>query len=175
MTLGSHQRTIGASQVHLTPRWIIDALGPFDVDPCAATVRPFDCARVNIVEAVDGLAQPWNGRVWLNPPFARNKVGSWVDRLTEHGNGIALLHARTETAWFGRAWAHADAMLFVGRRVIFLKPDGTPQTTKDGKVANSGAPVVLVAFGQANVTALRDAGIHGRLCRNWHEVGKVAA
>jgi hypothetical protein len=41
MTLGSHQQSIGKSQVHLTPRWIIDALGPFDLDPCAATVRPW--------------------------------------------------------------------------------------------------------------------------------------
>ncbi len=46
MALGSHQRTIGASQVHLTPRLIIDALGPFDLDPCSvdpgasATARP---------------------------------------------------------------------------------------------------------------------------------------
>ncbi len=46
VALGSHQRTIGASQVHLTPRLIIDALGPFDLDPCSvdpgasATARP---------------------------------------------------------------------------------------------------------------------------------------
>jgi hypothetical protein len=33
MTLGSHQKTIGASQVRLTPRWIIEALGLFDLDP----------------------------------------------------------------------------------------------------------------------------------------------
>jgi len=39
MTLGSHQQTIGKSQDHLTPRWIIDALGPFDLDPCAADPR----------------------------------------------------------------------------------------------------------------------------------------
>jgi hypothetical protein len=36
MTLGSHQRTIGATQVHLTLKWIIDALELFDLDPCAA-------------------------------------------------------------------------------------------------------------------------------------------
>jgi hypothetical protein len=35
MTLGSHQRTIGTSQVHITPRWVIDALGPFITDSAA--------------------------------------------------------------------------------------------------------------------------------------------
>jgi len=44
MTFGSQQKTIGTSQVHLTPRWIIDALGPCDLDPSAADPRPWDCA-----------------------------------------------------------------------------------------------------------------------------------
>ena len=51
MTHGSHQKTIGTSQVHLTPRWIIDAWGPLDLDPCAADPRPCDCAKVNLCEA----------------------------------------------------------------------------------------------------------------------------
>jgi hypothetical protein len=51
MTLDSHQRTIGATQMHLTPRSIIDALGPFDLDPCAANPRPWDCAAENITDA----------------------------------------------------------------------------------------------------------------------------
>ncbi len=38
MTLGSHQKTVGASQAHLTPRWIIETLGPFDLDPCASAI-----------------------------------------------------------------------------------------------------------------------------------------
>ena len=36
MTLGSHQRVLGKSQVHITPKRIIEALGPFDCDPAAA-------------------------------------------------------------------------------------------------------------------------------------------
>jgi hypothetical protein len=56
MTLGSHQIYVGKSQVYATPRWILDALGPFDFDPCAITPpRPWDCAKVNIIEAQDGL------------------------------------------------------------------------------------------------------------------------
>jgi len=61
MTIGSHQRSVGKSQVHLTPRWLLDRLGQFDLDPCAATVRPWDCAARNLVEADDGLAVDWGG------------------------------------------------------------------------------------------------------------------
>jgi hypothetical protein len=93
MTLGSHQRTISASQVHITPRWIIADLAPFDLDPCAADPR-----TLNVTEAADSLRHPWAGRVWLNPPFDRYQVGRWIGRLAEHGRGTALLHARCETA-----------------------------------------------------------------------------
>ena len=62
MTLGSHQTSIGKTQVHITPRWIIEVLGPFDLDPAAADPRPWDCAAVNYTERDDGLRQPWFGR-----------------------------------------------------------------------------------------------------------------
>jgi hypothetical protein len=47
MTIGSHQRSVGASQNWITPRWVIEAIGPFDLDPCAAHPRPWDCAKIN--------------------------------------------------------------------------------------------------------------------------------
>jgi DNA N-6-adenine-methyltransferase (Dam) len=149
VTLGSHQRTIGASQVHLTPKWIVDALGLFDMDPCAADPRPWDCAVRNLTEADDGLAAKWDGRVWLNPPFARYRVGHWIQRLAEHGHGTALLHARTETEWFKPCWAKATAILFLAKRIAFARPDGSTQS------ANSGAPPVLVAFGDDDHMRLR--------------------
>jgi DNA N-6-adenine-methyltransferase (Dam) len=102
VTIGSHQRCVGKTQAHITPKWIIDRLGPFDLDPAAADPRPWDCAERNITEAEDGLAQPWlaGARVWLNPPFLRYQVGRWIQRLAEHGYGTTLLHARTEAGWF---------------------------------------------------------------------------
>jgi hypothetical protein len=40
VTLGSHQRAIGRSQSHFTPKWILRALGDdFDTDPAAGGAR----------------------------------------------------------------------------------------------------------------------------------------
>lgn len=157
MTIGSHQRAIGKSQVHLTPRPIIEALGRFDLDPCAATERPWDCAAENYVEADDGLSRPWFGRVWCNPPFDSRVVGRWVERLSEHGCGTLLVHARTETHWFRPVWARATAILFLYNRINFCRPSGEPEP------ANSGAPVVLAAFGRLDADRLAQSGLAGAL------------
>jgi hypothetical protein len=168
MTIGSHQRTVGLSQVHLTPKWILDRLGPFDTDPCAAIVRPWDCARINYTERDDDLRQKWNGRVFLNPPFDRYEVAKWVARLAAHGTGTLLTHARTEAGWFEPIWKSASGILFLADRIKFFRPDGTEQP------ANSGAPVVLCAFGEEDLTRLRNSNIAGVLVTEWeHQAGNV--
>lgn len=70
-------KTETTTNVWLTPRYVLDLLGQFDTDPCAATVRPWDCARVNYTVEHNGLLLPWEGRVWLNPPYG-NEVGYQV-------------------------------------------------------------------------------------------------
>jgi len=157
MTLGSHQRCVGKSQTHLTPKWLIDRLGPFDLDPCAATPRPWNCAEENFPECLDGLARDWHGMVWLNPPFNRYEVGKWIQKLADHGNGIALVHARTEAEWFRPIWLQADALLFLSKRIKFCRTDGTEQS------ANSGAPPVLAAFGKEAVSRLQGSNLGGAL------------
>jgi hypothetical protein len=164
MTIGSHQTAIGKSQVHLTLKWIIDALGPFDLDPAAATpLRPWDCARENYTEQDDGLSKPSRAgaRVWMNPSFDRRGVSDWVRRLAEHGTGTALLHARTETSWFSIAWKSASGILFMSERIKFCRPDGREHSF------NIGAPPVLVAFGEDDLSRLRASGIRGHLVTAW--------
>lgn len=156
MSIGSHQTSIGKSQTHLTPRWILDALGPFDLDPCAAWKQPWVTAKIQYAAPyANGLKLSWHGRVWMNPPFDRREVGAWVRKFFNHGNGICLLHARTETDWFQPIWDHADAILFLRKRVKFCDEQG-----REAK-ANSGAPVVLAAVGQTNADALLHSGISG--------------
>jgi hypothetical protein len=166
MTLGSHQKTVGDSQTYITPKWIIDALGPFDLDPCAADPRPWDCAARNYTEAdaLSGLDRKWTGRIWLNPPFDRFQVGQWIEKLSLHPDGgIALLHARTETEWFRPIWQRAGAVRFLFGRITFCKPDGSEHA------ANSGAPAVLCAFGEHNVRALQTCSLEGVTITGWRE------
>jgi len=160
VTLGAHQRCVGKSQNHITPSSIIDRLSPFDLDPCAAEPRPWDCARINWTSR--GLDRVWFGLVYLNPPFDRYQVGAWISKLAQHGNGITLLHARTEATWFEPIWQHAAAILFMFDRIKFCRPDGTEQP------ANSGAPPILAAFGDEAVLRLHRCGIAGALVTRWH-------
>lgn len=83
----------------LTPPPIIQALGFFDLDPCAPVDRPWDTARQHYSRRDDGLAQDWGGRVWMNPPFGTQAI-DWLRKMVKHGNGIALVPARTETRMF---------------------------------------------------------------------------
>ena len=133
----------------LTPKYIIDDLGPFDLDPCSSVYQKFPTATRQLTKEDDGLITPWHGLVWMNPPYGRN-ISAWIERLHQHGSGIALIFARTETeAWWDHVWSAASSILFIKGRIHFLKPDGTE--AKD----NSGAPSALVAYGDVAAERLR--------------------
>ena len=151
--MGSHQSHRAGTTTWLTPPHIIEALGPFDLDPCG---HPnWETATRRICLPDDGLATDWHGRVWLNPPYGA-EAWTWLDRLAAHGTGSALIFARTETAGFVKqVWAKADALLFLHGRLHFHYPDGTRAP------ANSGAPSVLVAYGRADVQALGSSALAG--------------
>jgi hypothetical protein len=157
--MGSHHRpNEGASNTWLTPPEIVKALGPFDLDPCAATGQPWSTATTHYTELENGLTQPWRGRVWLNPPYGPH-VWAWLDRLAQHGDGIALVFARTETVGFQRAARCADAVLFLAGRLHFYRVNGIRAA------ANAGAPSCFIAFGEQNVQALRLSGLPGFIAR----------
>lgn len=158
MAIGSHHSTHPTTNDWLTPPEIIQALGPFDLDPCASRTRPWDTAKVHYTVDDDGLSKPWFGRVWLNPPYSSHAT-RWLLKLAEHGNGIAFTFARTETRWFfGTVWDEpaATAILFLRGRIHFYYPDGRMAE------ANAGAPSVLIAYGEENAAILRDSGIEGK-------------
>lgn len=154
--IGSHQSAAMLKDEWLTPPEIIEALGPFDLDPCAPINRPWDMAAQHYTVADDGLSKPWHGRVWCNPPYGL-QAAKWLDRLADHGNGVALIFARTETAmFFEHVWEKADALLFLKGRLHFHHVDGTRAA------ANAGGPSVLIAYGRDNADSLRDSVIAGQ-------------
>lgn len=153
MSLSGHQSAVMENDEWLTPPEILLTLGEFDLDPCAPVVRPWSTAKWHYDKNDNGLELPWNGRVWCNPPFGREAV-KWLRRMRDHGNGIALIPARTETAMFYETvWGHASGVLFVKSRPHFHFVDGSRAKF------NSGAPICLVAYGSDNLDALRRSGL----------------
>jgi len=151
--MGSHQSHHAGTTTWLTPPHIIDALGPFDLDPCAAPGWP--TARRHIILPEDGLTAAWSGRVWLNPPYGA-EAWRWLSLLAQHGDGIALVFARTETAGFvSEAWGKASGVLFLHGRLHFHYPDGTRAP------ANAGAPSCLVAYGASAADRLMTTDLDG--------------
>ena len=160
--IGGHQSAHMKSDTWLTPPHIIAALGPFDLDPCAAPEpRPWPTATTHYVKADDGLSKPWFGRVWVNPPYGR-ETAKWMARLAEHGRGTALIFARTETSlFFNHVWSSASALLFLEGRLHFHRADGTRAA------ANGGAPSVLIAYGDEDADRLASSGLPGALTTTW--------
>lgn len=152
--IGGHTRpNQGMTNIWLTPPEIVEALGPFDLDPCAAVGQPWSTAKFSY--ETGGLEKHWVGRVWLNPPYGPH-TGVWLKKLADHNNGISIIFARTETEMFKRqVWLRAAALRFLYGRLHFYTPDGVRAK------GNAGGPSVLVAYGYDNADRLRDCRIPG--------------
>lgn len=140
-----------------TPRWIIDTLGPFDLDPCAPTVnvRPFEIAPTCYTKDDDGLTHEWFGTVFMNPPYSRALLSSFCEKMAEHGNGIALLINRQDNLlWQEVIFPTATSMIFMRNRVKFLRLDGYVGSPFFGSC--------LVAWGRECDCRLRKSGIEGK-------------
>lgn len=168
--VGGHQSARAMTNEWLTPPEILAALGgweSFDLDPCAPVERPWPTARQHFTKLDNGLRRDWRPypRIYLNPPYAKSLIGQFLARIAEHGRGIALIFARTETEAFCRhVWPHVAGLLFVAGRLNFRKPDGSIAYRPDGKtIANAGAPSVLCAYGAAELDVLAGCGIDGHL------------
>ena len=165
--ISGHETPIeGATNDWLTPPWLIEALGPFDLDPCANVNQPWPTASQQITESEDGLAQKWKGFVWCNPPYGA-KGWPFLERMAEHQNGIALVFARTETkGFFEHVWYEADSLLFFKGRLAFHE-----SLTGERAKGNAGAPSVLVAYGnkaKARIARARASGVLiGSLVYEW--------
>lgn len=162
--IGAHHSARRASDEWLTPPHVLDALGAFDLDPCAPVERerPWPTAAEHLTVEDDGLHHLWWGRVWLNPPYS--EAEHWMARLAAHGRGTALVFARTETRWWFRSvWPAASAILFLEGRLSFLRPGGAASKTGH----NSGGPSALIAYGPADAEVLQTCGLAGACVSGW--------
>jgi hypothetical protein len=149
-----HLPNRGKTDEWWTPPAVFEALGlTFDLDPCAPEGGvPWVPATRHFSRSDDGLTQPWEGRVWLNPPYGP-EAGKWVQRLADHGWGIALVFSRTDVRWWHRAVPRASAVCFIEGRLTFIAGDG------QSAPGNSGGPSALLAYGDDCARALTRSGL----------------
>ena len=73
----TRSRTSTTSDVWLTPKYIIDDIGPFDLDPCTEKERPWPTAESHFTLIDDGLMQDW---FCLVQPFIRFTNSTLVEK-----------------------------------------------------------------------------------------------
>lgn len=146
----------------LTPRFILDSLGHFDLDPCAAESNPHWVCEKAFTRAMDGLSTPWYGRVFMNPPFSN--AGAWIRMHAKHGHGITLAPATVESqVWRDTVWREAEAVLLLAGRTRFCNPDGTGTT---GRPLRS---IALIGWDIEDAECLFSCGLSGVVLTDWKQ------
>ena len=133
-----------------TPPHIFERLGlEFDLDVCAPPGGlPWVPARRHYSVGDDGLTAPWEGLVWMNPPYS--DPAPWVKRWLAHPTGVAIVPF-AKSDWFTDLWQRADAL------ALATRPDGSINLRWiKGKQNDHSVfmPVALVAMGASSVAAL---------------------
>lgn len=116
-----------------TPAEYIEAaravMGSIDLDPASSEIanRVVKASAYYTAET-NGLDKEWSGNIWLNPPYASDLIGRFMDKLTAeretYNQAIVLVNNATETEWFFKLVSVASAVVFPKGRVKFYKPDG---------------------------------------------------
>ena len=155
-SMGGHEKAgYGETNEWYTPPHIFTSLGlDFDLDPASPLDGPVSWipAKRFLSAQEDGLHTAWEGKVWLNPPYGAD-MGKWVAKLAAHGNGVALLFARTDTVWFHKYGVRANIICFLNGRLTFF-PGSKQKIT-----SNAGAPSMLLGFGDECSDAVRTCGL----------------
>jgi len=142
------------SDDYYTPAWVFERMGiVFDVDVCAPPGGvPWIPAERFYTMADDGLAQPWEGRVWMNPPYSQ--TSAWVRKFIVNRAGVCLVpHAKS--AWHIELWNAADG--------VGVPTDGFFNFVGGPRNGSIFIPVFFAAFGEECVDAIGRLGVVRRI------------
>lgn len=125
-----------------TPVEYIDAarrvMGFIDLDPASnQEAQQFINAKNYYTKEEDGLAQEWQGNVWLNPPYANPLP--WVTKLLasfrdgEIDQAILLVNTANSPEWSRLLWNSEHVVCLLSKRIHFWRPDkpGVENTKQD--------------------------------------------
>lgn len=108
-----------------------EVMGGIDLDPASSKAAQLHVRATDYYSIErSGLAHPWWGRVWLNPPYAMPLIKQFVVRMTEAAQtgeiseGILLTNSATDTEWSHLIWDAAQAVCFTRGRIRFLEAKG---------------------------------------------------
>ena len=110
-----------------TPKEIIEAarkaMGSIDIDPASSDVANEVVKAAEYYTAeTDGLDKPLHGNVWMNPPYASDLIGKFIQKIVSERNSykqaIVLVNNATETEWFNSLISVASAVCFPRSRVL---------------------------------------------------------
>ena len=112
------------SDAWYTPKWVFDGLGvEFDLDVASpAESLPWIPARDRYTVADDGLALPWFGLVWCNPPYSL--PAPWCRKWAEHPDGLLLIRADLSTGGPFVAVSAASSIYVPAKRIQFVNGQG---------------------------------------------------
>lgn len=134
-----------------TPKYIIDAIGDIDLDPCAGlTTKIGTVENWNIERGENGLSKEWFGFVFCNPPFSEKDL--WIEKMLKHRNGILLLPERGSAPWFGRIAKECDKYFVIGKKINFI-----------GGTSSSNIGSVFFLFGMEAIKRINASGLPGHL------------
>ncbi len=136
-----------ASDIRITPRWLLDKVrefagGQIALDVCTEPDNPTEAAtfyHAGIGGGTNGLCEPWHLHLqyavpcairvaWANVPYSRDQVQLWADKaVREARDGAEILFLTKDdcrTKWNAFLRDNADARCRIARGVGFLEPDG---------------------------------------------------
>lgn len=122
LNLFSQQQSSLTTDDYYTPRWVFDALGLlFDLDVASPPEGPlYTPTKHYFSQEDDGLASPWKGIVFMNPPYSSPKL--WVQKWINHGDGIALLPF-AKSSWCESLWEHPETSVIYLKTMKFVRTD----------------------------------------------------
>lgn len=106
-----------------TPRWVFDAMGlHFDLDVAAPPGGPWHVPANRYYTAEDdGLAQPWDGLVWCNPPYSQ--FMPWAERFAAADAAVLMGIVLPEVRWLPIVLSAAESVALIS--CDFTRPDGS--------------------------------------------------